>query len=81
MDNFRDSLNILFYVAGALIIFLFAAAVAWSFISKRRNENIKAEKETAGAGIILRIGDQPGLADNPERVKILESKEGRKTWR
>lgn len=81
MDKFGDSLNILFYVAGAAIIILVAAAVTWSFISKRRNENIKAEKETAGAGVILSIGDQPVPADDADRLKIFESKEGRKTWR
>ncbi|NUM70796.1 MAG: hypothetical protein HUU43_08100 [Ignavibacteriaceae bacterium] len=81
MDKFGNSLTILFYVFGAAVIVLVAAAVIWSFKSKRRNESMKTEKESEGAGVILSIGDQPHLHDDAERLKIVESKEGRKTWR
>lgn len=81
MDKFGNSLTILFYVLGAAVIVLVATAVIWSFKSKRRNESMKTEKESEGSGVILSIGDQPHLHDYAERLKIVESKDGRKTWR
>lgn len=81
MDKFGNSLTILFYAFGAAVIVLVAMAVIWSFKSKRRNDNIRSVKETQGDGVIISIGDKPNLPEDGERLKIVESKEGRKTWR